>query len=139
MRRSGWVVACVIALLGVGATSASASIFANWSRWPTAADGRTVVPVCVEEGSSAEQREAVGIHDPNPSLEDVVGQVRDALREGWEAYSSVRFVGWDPCGEASGRTPVIRLTILPTVANVSGVGVESDDLGFPLYPATSFK
>jgi hypothetical protein len=99
------------------------------TRWPTRSDGYTVIPVCIAAGSSATQKNGGAIHDPNPSLEDVVGQVRDALRVNWEAYSSVRFIGWQNCDTLTQaqRDAAIGLYINKDIGNSSAVGTAAKD------------
>ena len=99
-------------------------------KWDTRSDGYTIIPVCIAAGSSAKRtKPGEGIHDPNPSLEDVVGQVRDALRSNWEAYSSVRFVGWQNCDNLTQaqRNEAIGLYIHADIGNSSALGIAAKD------------
>ena len=136
------LVVVVLAAGGQGST-ADASVFQNSVRWPTGADGYTIIPVCLDPANSVEQAGSGGAaSDPNPSLDHVVGQVRDALRENWEAHSSVRFVGWQVCTPREPRDH-IRLRIHPDATNASGLG-NPDTNGSPTVTpidvrGTSFK
>jgi hypothetical protein len=166
-----WTRALVVLMLALAfvattqAASADASVFLNryhryvlingvevkssggLARWPTRSDGYTLIPVCFTANSSAAEKNDVGIHDPNPSLGDVVGQVRDALRVNWEAYSSVRFVGWQVCSTLTQaeRDEAVGLHIHRDAPNNSQVGIVTK--GRYLYdratgnykPGTNFK
>ncbi len=126
------LVVLILALAFVATTqaaSADASVFVNDLRWPTRSDGYTVIRVCVVGGSSATQKDGGAIHDFNPSLEDVVGQVRDALRVNWEAYSSIRFVEWRDCAALTQaqRDEAMGLYIHPDTPNDSALGIAAKD------------
>jgi hypothetical protein len=76
--------------------SSGAAIFQNDVRWPVdETSSFTIIPVCVTDDSST--------IDDNlsipPSLTTVVGRMRWALSQGWERYSSVRFVGFNKCSD----------------------------------------
>lgn len=130
-RDARWAWALITLVMAFAAAAqlapAHASVFRNSSRWSPGLNGYTVIQVCITGGSSATQRNGGTIHEPNPSLEDVVGQVRDALRTNWEAYSSIRFVGWRDCQDLSTESlrAAIKLYIHPEAPNVSRVGTES--------------
>jgi len=110
-------------------SNARASIFENGSRWPIGPDGLVVIPVCVEADSSVSERGDGAlsglIHDPNPSLDDVVGHVRAALRSSWESVSAVRFVDWRGCAELSAAQlqQTVRMYLNPNASNESWIGV----------------
>jgi astacin (peptidase family M12A) len=57
------------------------------SRWPSAADGTTVVYVCWENPNTAFQRERK--------------LVQDAVTDTWQKHSRLQFKGWLPCAEES--------------------------------------
>lgn len=121
------LVALMLALAFVAASlaaSADASVFENGTRWTTGSDGYTLIRVCIVDGSSADETDGGARHDPNPSLANVLGQVRDALRDNWEAYSSVRFVGWQDCSalNQSQRYEAAALYIDEHAGNSSRVG-----------------
>jgi astacin (peptidase family M12A) len=102
------------------ATAANASVFDNFTRWPVDPSGYTIIPVCVAANSSVGAKKA-GIAF-QPSLSDAIGQVRDALRRNWEAFSSVRFVGWRDCSNLSelDRRLTVGLLIHPDAMNNAG-------------------
>lgn len=78
---------------------ADAAVFQRSAKWTAdPVSGYTFIPVCVLPDSNVDKSRAGIAHAPNPSLDVVVGHVRDALRS-WEQYSSVRFVGWGTCGD----------------------------------------
>ena len=138
------VVVSAAALAGVAVSAPApveAAVFDTAVRWPTRSDGATIVPVCVIDGSSAEQRDGGAIHELNPSLGDVVGRVRDALRRSWEASSSVRFVGWQHCSQLSdaAKAQAIGLYIHPDTDNNSYIGTWTRGRTSRDDAATSFK
>ena len=53
--------------------------------------------------------------------------MRDALRSNWEAYSSVRFVGWQDCTRPTQaqRGKALGLKISPSTVNNSSTGIGS--------------
>ncbi len=61
----------------------------------------------------------------------LIGQARGALRVGWESHSSVRFVGWQDCGElsASQRDKTVDFLIKVGGANNSAVGYADAQIG----------
>src|SRR5262245_27628053 len=117
--------ALLLAALAFSAPPAGAAVF-DGPTWPTGADGYTIVPVCIDAASSATQTSSGASASLNPSLDDVVGQLCDALREGWEASSSVRFVGFFQCTEWEWRDSV-RLYVHKNAANQTRTGDEGRD------------
>ena len=122
-------VAVVLASTVVG--SADASVFSNSSRWPTASDGVTKIPVCIEPKSSTKQKAdgaARGlIHSRNPTLDDVVARVQRALANSWEKWSSVDFYDWRMCDKLSPswRSQYVGVWIHPDAPNNSHVGTNA--------------
>ena len=54
------------------------------------------IPVCIVSGSDTARTvgdPSIVPHAPNPTLDQVLAQIRDALHQAWEANSPVRFVG----------------------------------------------
>ncbi len=87
-----------LALLLV-ASAAHASIFYNGYRRPRW-NGVTDVRVCIEDGSTVDERSASApglIHDANPSLDDVILHIENALDAGWSRTGAVRFFDFRPC------------------------------------------
>jgi hypothetical protein len=133
--------------IAVGAvTPALASVFVNHSRWPAGSSGFTIIPVCIVSGSSAEQKgygaDSGLIHDPNPSLAQVITHVRIALSQSWENFGNVRFTGWQPCEtlSSSAQANAVGLYINKDASDESitlGVGTR----GFinPGAPGVQFK
>jgi hypothetical protein len=112
------------------ALPAQASVFWNGSRWPQDTSGYTTVPVCIIDGSTAEQRDSQCygcIHEGNPSLNEVVSHVRRALASSWERYNSVRFVGWKSCGALTSeeQAATVGLYIHPDTSNSSYMGTST--------------
>ncbi len=100
--------AMVLLCLGV-AVSAEAAVFDLDLSWRTKDKdgnypaGYTYIKICVVSGSDSYRKPET----PNlptasvPSLDTVVGKVRDALRRSWEEHSSIRFIGWENCADLS--------------------------------------
>ncbi len=82
-------------LCGIGAGSASAAIFDRAViRSADSASGYTLIRVCIDFHSSAAQAKPDNehlVHDDNPPLSVLIGQVRDALRRTWEAEDVAAF------------------------------------------------
>src|SRR4051812_17067609 len=105
-RRHAALIAAlaVLGLLSVSAPHAHAAVFEKAARdprtglsiplrWPASFNGGpTLIPVCITDDSSATQSKGGVVNDPNPSLDAVVGRIRDALRRTWEGGTSIRFV-----------------------------------------------
>lgn len=94
----------LLAAAALAAAPARASVFHQPSRLAPGADGLVTIPVCLVEGSSAEEKSPrcrACAHGVNPGLTRVVAQVRKALAESWEAHGGVRFVGFDWCRKLS--------------------------------------
>jgi hypothetical protein len=108
-------------------TSARASIFDNGKRWTPSSTGWVQIHVCVDPASSAAEKgdgpNAGLIHDPNPSLDEVLRHVRRALASSWEKNSAVRFAGWESCSTPA--TGVVQLYIHPDAKNESIIGTDS--------------
>jgi hypothetical protein len=130
-----------LAVTAAGAKEASASVFWNTVKWPSSNQGFTVIPVCIESGSTATESPdgalAGLIVDPNPSLDTVVTHVRRALAQSWEANSSVRFVGFGPCSALTPteRSQAVGLNINPDADNESYLGTYS----MGITDGTNFK
>ncbi len=109
--------------------SAQASVFVNGVKWPANGDGYAIIHVCVISGSSTLERAdgaaAILIHDPNPSLDDVLAHVQSALASSWELAGGVRFVDWKPCDVLTPeeRLAAVGLYIHPDAGNDSNFGV----------------
>jgi hypothetical protein len=96
--------------------------------WPTdTKTGKTLIKVCVVQGSSSYKAPSSNYPTDNPLLDTVVGKVRDALRSSWEAYSSLRFVGWENCENLTPeqKSDYVGLYIRSDVDNFSAIGVNS--------------
>jgi hypothetical protein len=113
-------------------------------KWQPDTNGITTIPVCIIDGSSAAQR-GYGVywgyvHDPNPSLNDVLRRVRQVLRETWQRYSSVEFTDWRSCGVVANRSQYVGLYINSDADNNAWVGTLSrgrttrDDRGVQFKP-----
>src|ERR1700754_5205304 len=91
------IAAATLAYAGAAAPPAHAAVFQKSPniKWPTA-NGLTLIRVCVTDDSTSTQAPPLSgiLTDPNPSLDTVVGRVRDALRTSWESGTSVRFFDW---------------------------------------------
>lgn len=117
-----------IAITGLAPTPAQASVFVNAGHWPPNPEGYVIVHVCVVPGSSALEKAdgaAAGlIHDPNPSLDEVIAHVQGALASSWERVGGVRFVDWKPCDVLTSqeRRDAIGLYIHPDAANEAAIG-----------------
>jgi hypothetical protein len=141
--RRGSVLA--VALLWAVAPAARASIFVNSTRWPLTPNGYAVVPLCIVEGSSTQQKgddaDAGLIHDTNPSLAAVVYHVKVALAESWARESSVRFVGFKDCEDLSDqeRKSTVGVYIHPDAENVSMIGTWARGLTTSDNPGSQFK
>lgn len=106
-------------------TPAQASVFDSATAWPADPDGYTRISVCIEDGSSTREKKSSQLpHASNPSLEDVLDQVKDALQDNWERRTSVRFVDWEPCDDLSSseRDGAVGLLIHKNGPNQSPVG-----------------
>lgn len=125
---------------------ASASIIKTTVKWPTGSDGLARINVCIVAGSSTQQRgdgaQAGLIHDPNPTLPQVLERVRAALSNTWEAYGNVRFIGWRNCAELTSAEQAnsIGLYIHPDSNNqTTGLGTEIKGNVATTRPAVAFK
>lgn len=127
-RSSAWrallclASSCAIVLPAGGSAQAAVLFKSDGALWPAGRMGLVDVPVCVESSSSTEQKRPQWewtVHDKVPALADVIGQVRDALRDGYERHSALRFTGWRAC---TGEPGVVRLKIHPDEPNKSGTG-----------------
>jgi Astacin (Peptidase family M12A) len=83
----------------------------------------TNIPVCIWDGSSSAQY-VFGVVKKSPSLDEVIMHVRGALKNSWEKYSSVRFIGFEYCNtlSTSELAKCIRLYIHPDAPNNSIIG-----------------
>jgi len=83
----------------LGATQSELYV-ASGKVWPSPS-----IPVCWESGGTAEER----------------GWVREALRDSWEAVSSVRFTGWGACPSTSKG---LRVRLQNAGGYTSGLGTD---------------
>ncbi len=114
--------------LAVLAPPTSASIFTTTLKWAEdPVTGHAIVPVCIMDESSTIESRDVGVHDPNPSLDTVVGRVRDHVRRNWERYSNARFVGWEMCSEipSADLGTTVEIYIHPDAPNGAILGAEA--------------
>lgn len=123
--------ALVLVLFTLSAGNASASIFARTKLWPQTSPGHTDIPVCIEDDSNVSQKRggiyAGFIYDRNPSLNDVVQRVRNALASSWESVSSVKFTDWRMCSQLSPdqQSAAMHFYISPDAANASSIGTDT--------------
>ncbi|MBI4511488.1 MAG: hypothetical protein HY698_17780, partial [Deltaproteobacteria bacterium] len=99
-------------------------------RWSQSSTGHTVIRVCLVDGSTTQQKDSSCsgcIHDTNPGLTEVVTHVKDALISSWEAYSGVRFVGWQWCSSLTTqeRASAVGLYIHPDTSNAAHLGTNA--------------
>ncbi|MDF0673077.1 MAG: Ig-like domain-containing protein [Nitrospira sp.] len=129
----------VLFTLGMTA-SVEAAVFDLSTSWrerdsPT---GYTYVKICIVSGSSAFRQppENIAVHSI-PSLETVIGKVRDSLRTSWEQHSSIRFVGWENCGDLNPalKSEYVGLFIYSDIGNHSAIGKKAK--GTTGLPGTS--
>lgn len=89
-------------------------------------NGYTYIKICVVSGSdSYRQPDNTNIAVQSfPSLDTVVGKVRDALRRSWEEHSSIRFIGWEYCANLSDdqKKEYVGFYTHSDVGNYSGGG-----------------
>lgn len=107
---------------------ASASVFRDAGRWPQDEnEPLTFVKICIEKETSVEQKKnnlEFLLHASNPSVDDVVGKVREAIQGSWEMGSSLRFIGWEKCDTLTPeqRAEYVGFLIHPDADNISRVG-----------------
>jgi hypothetical protein len=79
--------------------------------------GVAEVPVCITDTSTVIQgsKDTIWLHGRNPSLDEVIANVRRALASSWERYGTVKFVGWAKCRDLSPdtRSKILNVEIKP--------------------------
>lgn len=86
--------------------------FVPTSRWPSAADGTTVIYVCWENYSPAFTREHT--------------LVQDAVTGTWQKYSKLQFRGWQPCAEGSAGIRIFVHDAADDGPHTKGLGKDLD-------------
>lgn len=134
-------------------TTVDASIFNNERRWSQDSSGRTVISVCIEKDSSVTERSSNwyqtwlthgwlaqdGWRDSsNPSLDEVIARIRNALKNSWERTGSISFIGWQFCDSLTPeqQNNSIRFWIHPNADNKSFIGtsVRGKEKGTQIKP-----
>jgi hypothetical protein len=111
--------------------SSDAAIFENNKRWPVDEKSSfTIIPVCITDDSSAYNNDS----SIPPSLNAVVGRMRWALSQGWEQYSTIRFVGLNKCSEQSEPENTVSVSIKVGNENNSTIGTDAKAKRINLKP-----
>jgi hypothetical protein len=115
--------------------SSDAAVFKNKVRWPVdEKSGYTIIPVCITDDSSTDNGRGILTTAPRPSLNAVVGRMRWALSQGWEQYSTIRFVGLNKCSEQSEPENTVSVSIKVGNENNSTIGTDAKAKRINLKP-----